>query len=271
MNRTGLLIALAIAAAIGIIFGLYPELDLRISRPFAEIFIPPNNTFALRFNRVVTTLREVSMWVVAALVAPAVLALVLKLILPRRRLLIPSRAIIFLIATLLLAPGLVINSVLKSHWSRSRPIDITQLGGQERFVAWWDPRGECPGNCSFVSGDVAAAFWTLAPAALAPPAWRPLAYGAALAFGAGLAFLRIAAGGHFFTDTMFAGIFTFLIIWLMHGLLYRWPKPPLTDAAIERGIERIMLPLYRSAASLLTAAAGRVRRLGGRASGAGPS
>ena len=37
MNRTGLLIALVIAAVVGVIFGLYPELDLRLVRPFYEI------------------------------------------------------------------------------------------------------------------------------------------------------------------------------------------------------------------------------------------
>ena len=34
MNRTGLLIAFAIAAIAGLAFGLYPELDLRISGYF---------------------------------------------------------------------------------------------------------------------------------------------------------------------------------------------------------------------------------------------
>jgi membrane-associated PAP2 superfamily phosphatase len=263
MNRTGLLIALAVAAAVGIVFGLYPELDLRISRPFHEMFAVPNNYFAMRINPTVMMLRQIGMWVVAALVAPAVLALLLKLILPRRRMLISGRAAIFLTATLVLAPGLFVNSVLKDYWSRSRPIDVTPLGGSERFVAWWDPRGECPGNCSFVSGDVSGAFWTLAPAALTPPAWRPLAYGAALAFGTGMAFLRVAAGGHFFTDVVFAGVFTFLIIWLMHGVLYRWPRPPpADDETIERSLERMAMPLHRKIAALWTAVAGRLRGAG---------
>jgi membrane-associated PAP2 superfamily phosphatase len=243
MNRTGLFIALGIAAVIGLIFGLYPDLDLRLSRPFFERVDAAHNAFALRINPTVMFLREAGMWVVTALVAPAVLALVLKLVMPRWRMLIPGRAALFLITTLALAPGIVTNLVLKDHWGRPRPIDVTPLGGSDRFVAWWDPRGQCPDNCSFVSGDVSAAFWTLAPAALAPPAWRPLAYAAALAFGAGMGFLRMAAGGHFFTDTVFAGVFTFLIIWLMHGLIYRWPRTRLSDQAIERGIERLVLSL----------------------------
>ncbi len=89
-----------------------------------------------------------------------------------------------------------------------------QFGGQQQFVPWWSTHGDCPGNCSFVSGDVAGAFWTVAPAALAPPQWRALAYGAALALGTGMAAIRVMAGAHFVSDVIFAGIFTFLIIWV---------------------------------------------------------
>jgi membrane-associated phospholipid phosphatase len=137
-----------------------------------------------------------------------------------------------------LGPGLVVNVILKDHWGRPRPIDVTQFGGNEHFVPWWDPRGDCPGNCSFVSGDVSGAFWTVAPAALVPPAWRVLAYGAALTLGAAMAALRLVAGAHFFSDAAFAGIFTFLIIWIVHGMIYRWPRTRLSDETIERRLER---------------------------------
>ena len=173
--------------------------------------------------------RDVGLWISTVLVVSAVAALVIKIFLPRRKMLMSGRAALFLIATMALAPGLLINVVLKEHWGRPRPIDVTQFGGNEHFVAWWDPRGDCPKNCSFVSGDVAGVAWTLAPAALAPPQWRVAAYGAALALTAGMAAIRIMAGGHFVSDTIFAGVFTFLIIWLAHALIYRWPRTRFTD------------------------------------------
>jgi membrane-associated phospholipid phosphatase len=156
--------------------------------------------------------------------------------------LISGRAVVFLVTTLALGPGLLTNVILKDHWGRPRPIDVTQFDGDQHFVAWWDPRGDCPGNCSFVSGDVSGAFWTIAPAALVPLPWRGLAYGAALALGTGMAALRIMAGGHFFTDTVFAGVFTFLIIWVVHGLIYRWPRTRFTDEGVDRAIERVARP-----------------------------
>jgi membrane-associated PAP2 superfamily phosphatase len=238
MNRIGLFVALAIAALVGAIFGIYPELDIAVARFFLT---PDGNFFPSRW---MMAAREASTWLIVGLVAAVLLALLVKLLLPRRRLLIPARAMIFLLVTLALAPGLVVNAGLKDHWPRSRPIDVTQFGGNERFVAWWDPRGECPANCSFVSGEGSAAFWALAPAALTPPAWRAAAYGAAVAFGAGIGVLRMAFGAHFMTDVVFAGVLTFLIIWLMHGLIYRWPATRLSEEKLERAIERVMTPVH---------------------------
>ncbi len=181
MNRTGLIIALGVAVVVGLLFGLFPELDMRIARPFYAIADANHNMFAWRLSPQLMLAHNIALRAGLVLVAPAVIALVGKLILPRRKMLIPGRATLFLIVTMALGPGLLVNVALKDYWGRPRPIDVAQFGGQQHFVAWWDPRGDCPANCSFVSGDVAGAAWTLAPAALVPPPWRALAYGAALA------------------------------------------------------------------------------------------
>jgi lipid A 4'-phosphatase len=250
VNRTGLIVALVIAAVTGLAFGLYPELDLRVAQYFYGFVDNNHNVFPWRIYPPMMLARDVGLWVGTLLVAPAVAALVVKLILPRRKLWISGRAVVFLIATLALAPGLIVNVLLKDHWGRSRPIDIIQFGGTDHFVRWWDPRGECPNNCSFVSGDVAGAFWTIAPAALAPPQWRAIAYGAALTLGAGMAAMRVMAGGHFVSDVLFAGILTFLMIWIVHGLIYRWPRTRLSDADVEHAIERVAMPGYNVIAGL---------------------
>ena len=136
--------------------------------------------------------------------------------------------------TLALAPGVVANLIFKDHWGRSRPIDVVQFGGADPFTPWWDPRGVCPNNCSFIAGEPSGAFWTFAPAALTPAPWRALAYAGTLVFGAGIGVLRMSGGGHFFTDVVFAGVFTFLVVWTMHGLIYRWRATRTIDEAIER-------------------------------------
>lgn len=238
MNRTGLIIALSIAAVVGVAFGLFPALDLHISRFFYEIADAQHNMFALRLSPLWGFLRDTGLWISRLMIVPAVAALVIKLVWPRRKLLMSGRAIVFLIATMALGPGLLVNAGLKDHWGRYRPIDVTEFGGSGPFTAWWDPRGGCPGNCSFVSGDVSSALWTMAPAALAPPPWRALAYGAALTLTAAMAVLRMMFGGHFPSDVIFAGVFTYLMIWLCYALVYRWPRTRLDDKAIESALER---------------------------------
>lgn len=247
MNRTGLIAVLAVATIAGLLLGVFPALDLRVSEWF---FNPGPRLFAVTQvgidNAVwIFLARDVGMWVVAALAAPAVVALLGKVVFPRTAMVLPGRVAVYLVLTLVLAPGVMANSLLKDHWGRSRPIDVSAFSGTERFVPWWDPRGDCPQNCSFVSGEAAGAFWALAPASLAPGHLRPLAYGAAMLFGTAVGMLRVAYGGHFFSDVVFAGVFTFLIVWLVHAALFRATAPWLSDKAIEGAIERLVAPLHR--------------------------
>jgi lipid A 4'-phosphatase len=235
MSRTGLVITLAVAVVAGLLFGHWPNLDLHLAAPF---FDPERGGFWRAYDPTYWRARDAVTWLITLVAVPAVVALVVKLIRPRRPLAIPGRAIMLMLITLALGPGVLTNLVLKEHWGRPRPIDVAQFGGDEHFRPWWDPRGDCPKNCSFVSGEASGAFWTLAPAAVVPPQWRALAYGAALLFGAGVGLLRMAAGAHFFSDVVFAGVFTFLVIWLTHGWLYRWRRTRITDEAVEAALTR---------------------------------
>ena len=138
MNRTGLGIALAVGAMAGLVFGFFPQLDLKIS---AWFFDPETRQFAL-LNQVRLGLlawpahvRDASMWLVAVLAIPAGVALAAKCVLPTTRMRVPGRAIVFLLATLALGPGVLVNVALKEHWGRARPIDVREFNGAHRFVA----------------------------------------------------------------------------------------------------------------------------------------
>jgi lipid A 4'-phosphatase len=246
MGRTGLLIALTVAVVVGIVFGLYPRLDIEIAALFYD---PASGLWDISgFPQLYW--RYAAAWLITLIAAPAFVAVALKLLLPRRPMALPGRAAVLIIATLALAPGLLVNVILKDQWGRPRPIDIVEFKGTDTFVPWWDPRGVCPKNCSFVAGEPSGAFWTLAPAALLPPVWRALATAAALAFGAGMGVLRMAGGGHFFSDVVFSGVFTYLVIWLGHALLYRWRATRLADETVERAIAAVTLPLYGAVARI---------------------
>ena len=242
MNRTGLIIALGLALVIGLLFGIFPELDLKLAALFYD---PATKTFPLKFDALAAFARDGAMWVAWALALPALVAIVVKLVRPDRPMLIPGRAAVFLLVTILLSAGVLTNLTFKSYWGRPRPVMVTEFSGPWEFVPWWDPRGECGRNCSFFSGEGATAFWTFAPAALTPPAWRPLAYAAATLFGITTSVLRMAFGGHFFTDVAAAGLVSFLVVWLAYAWIFRWPSTRLTDAEIESVLARLGSPGYR--------------------------
>jgi lipid A 4'-phosphatase len=242
MNRTGLFIALSLAVVIGLVFGVFPELDLKLASLFYDA---PTRSFPLKLNWLAAHARDGAMWIAWGIATPAIAAVIIKLIRPDRPLLISGRAIVFLLWTLTLSAGVLTNLTFKNYWGRPRPVLVTEFGGDLPFVAWWDPRGQCGRNCSFFSGEGATAFWTFAPAALTPPAWRPLAYAAATLFGVVTSVLRMAFGGHFFTDVAAAGLVTFLVIWLAHSYIYRWPRTMFSDEAIDAALTRLAWPGFR--------------------------
>ena len=57
--------------------------------------------------------------------------------------------------------------------------------------------------------------------------------------------LRMAFGGHFFTDVAAAGLVSFFVIWLAYGWLCRWPSTRVSDEQVEAALARWGRPGYR--------------------------
>jgi len=128
-------------------------------------------------------------------------------------------ALIFLIAALTVGPGILVNTVLKDHWGRARPYQIEAFGGQHQFTPAPLPADQCDRNCSFVSGHAALGFSLVMFAFLIPAGrTRTIALAAALSFGALVGLARIAAGHHFLSDVVDAGLLVVGTTWLLH----RW-------------------------------------------------
>ena len=125
----------------------------------------------------------------------------------------PNGAALLMLATsLALGPGVLVNVGLKDHAHRPRPIQVTEFGGPFVFRPFYRFDGACHRNCSFVSGEGSSAAWVLAPALLAPPPWRVVSITAALVFGAAPSLLRMAFGGHVTADSLFAALFSWIVI-----------------------------------------------------------
>lgn len=128
---------------------------------------------------------------------------------------------IFIILCFLIAPGLIVNLVLKDQWGRPRPAQTSLFSGHLAYQRVWVKTDECPTNCSFVAGDSSAALTFLAFAFL--PMSRRLrrfVAGSALGFFVFNACMRIMHGRHYFSDVVIGALLVYLIILLLYRLIY---------------------------------------------------
>jgi membrane-associated phospholipid phosphatase len=108
-------------------------------------------------------------------------------------------------------------------------MQVKEFGGPLEFRPWYRTDGACVKNCSFVSGETSGAFWLVAPASLAPGPLRLPAVALALGLGCVTGVMRVAFGGHFPSDVLFAGLFTLLIVAVLRKILIKPDKQGLRD------------------------------------------
>ena len=204
--RAALLGVLAATLVAAVVFALWPQIDLAAAR----LFQAEGGGFVERGGAAAVG-RTLGFYLPFVLLAGACLLWLAR----RAGLAIPAppgRAVIFLLASMALGPGLLTNVFLKEVSSRPRPVQVQDFGGKAEFRPYWRWDGACARKCSFVSGEASGAFWTLAPALLVPPPARAAAISASVFFGILVGGLRMAYGGHFLSDVVFAGLFTALVV-----------------------------------------------------------
>jgi membrane-associated PAP2 superfamily phosphatase len=113
---------------------------------------------------------------------------------------------LFLVLLLALGPGLLVNVVFKEYWGRPRPREALQLGGTQEFRHPWQMGVPHKGR-SFPSGHSSGAFYLTAPFFVfrrRKPRTALLWMSGGAIFGVLMSFARIAQGGHFLSDTIWA-------------------------------------------------------------------
>jgi lipid A 4'-phosphatase len=204
MRRSVVYAALVVATTA--LFLLLPQVDLSVSGWFYD----SQHGFALNRWAPVSVIYHVVPWISWAIALLVSVASAWLFFMQRPLARLDRKAVLFIVISTLLGPGLLANAVLKDHWGRARPTQVEAFGGNRHFTAAPLPAVECARNCSFVSGHAALGFSLVAFAFLQPPGKaRQRAIAAALGFGAFIGIVRIAQGGHFLSDVVWAGLLVF--------------------------------------------------------------
>lgn len=247
--------AFGFVGLVSLVFLAVPQIDLLAS----GLFYTPGEGFTAASWPFLQKVRYLGPYLVQTVAIICVLVLLLKLLLPELPPLMPLRKPVFLLSTLVLGPGILVNSILKNTWGRPRPVMVEQFGGDMPFVPVWLRTDWCSTNCSFVSGEGSASMWLMALAFVVPKSWRPAVVLTVLPLMLALSVNRVAFGGHFLSDTLLAWGLTFLVLLSVHWLLYvktpRWVE----DQSLDNGLSAAGFRLRRAVPPVL-AGIGRALR-----------
>ena len=120
----------------------------------------------------------------------------------------------YLVLVLIFGAGLIVNVALKDNFGRARPRDVVEFGGTKQFTPAFVVSSECETNCSFSSGEGAAGFFFMALALTVSR--RRRVFLAAAGLGILVAVSRIAAGAHFFSDTVVSFFVMLIVMDVLH-------------------------------------------------------
>jgi lipid A 4'-phosphatase len=204
-----------------LVFMLWPTLDLRVSQAFFDMSsatFPANNIPWVHAVYVATPWASRSVFVLCCL------GLLYLKIRPQAQRLGLQRRLLAWVFMAIVGLGVVVDWGLKDNVGRPRPEQLQLFGDDKPFVPAFQWSTHCDVNCSFVSGHAASGFSLMAWGMWAGWQRRQKFLLMGMAAGAAIGAVRVAQGGHFFSDVVFSGWavwLTYLLIryiWLVHRL-----------------------------------------------------
>ena len=209
-NKAGW-IGLTLALLLAWIFTAWPQLDLWASGQFHDssgAFVGDRSTFVRLLYHGIPW----SGWLYAL---AGLVVMVLSIWRPRPLGPRWSRRLVALALVSIVGSGLVVNAGLKEYWGRARPVQVSEFGGAHHFTPALMPTDQCRHNCSFVSGHATSGYILMAIGLMGSVATRRRWLRIGLAWGVVVSLARIAQGGHFLSDTLFAGVAVWASGWLI--------------------------------------------------------
>jgi lipid A 4'-phosphatase len=147
----------------------------------------------------------------------------------------------YVILVITLAPGILVNMVLKEHWGRPRPREVIEFQGQFNYqpplvVSNTGKHSFVCGHCS-VSYSLFAFYFILRKRNM-------FALFFSLGYGILMGIARMSAGGHFASDVLWSGYITFLVCWFLYYYVFkefRYGYQHALETPIEEGLT-LLLP-----------------------------
>lgn len=236
---------LFITLGFAILFLAIPEIDLIVSGWF---YNSDTNSF-MGTSWLFLTLREIINFSFNLIVIALLVLWAIALVRGPVRCVVPAWYFAFPLATILIGPGLIVNTVLKGNWGRARPEHILEFGGDKTFSAPFLMVDECARNCSFVSGE-ASSLATLGMliavifGAQLSGAMRVRVLSGCSALIVYGCFIRIFMGRHFLSDTIFAVLFCAIILWALWGLFRMGARSQTITRHIMHN-PRVLYPFFK--------------------------
>lgn len=241
------LVAACLGVTVTLLFAVTP-LDIEAARIFYNGDVSDHWPLAAKLPW--SVLYRLAPWITASLVLVGLAGLIAGL--ARRRAAWRWQAV-FVLLSVLLGPGLIINGIFKDHWDRPRPRDVIELGGPMPYVIA-PMRGQ--GGASFPCGHCSVGFlygigWWIWRGCR--PYWARASLAAGLLAGAALGAGRMAAGGHFLSDVVWSAL---LALGLAHALYYYVLRIPFREAHEANVAAQVPSPVLQSILSILAAFGG---------------
>lgn len=131
-----------------------------------------------------------------------------------------QRPALALVATMAIGAGLITHTLLKDHWGRPRPKQVTEFGGHQNFRPFYQPNffQQPEPSKSFPCGHCTMGFYFFSVALLC----RRLGHAGlfyfffafAIVFGIAFGITRMMMGAHYFSDVLVTGIIMWLTAYL---------------------------------------------------------
>ena len=218
-NCPALLGAAAITGIMSAVAITYPSADLAVS----AYFYVPGQGFCGAAEPAMLAVRSAGRIVPGLFIAALIGLAIFRLASRRPLAVISDRAMIFLGLCFSVAPGLIVNLLLKSHSGRPRPLATADFGGPLPFTPAWSWWGGCTSNCSFVSGEASTAMMLIALVFVAPRRYRlPIAI-AVLIWTTVISMNRVAFGAHYLSDVVIACGLTLASVAIFKALVLDQP------------------------------------------------